>query len=246
MRSISCVTVIVLLALGSSAQAGDKDFSAQFNACEEFVGVGVVSAPRARALVPSQYTLAGDETNALLVVRVVNCSDASVDGTKAGAARIAQIGVMLNVPGSAADIDNYMLWFATNSGTLHGKMQATGVKTSNAQQLSYTWQSNGGKGGPLPIDVVAASFPTLALRGNAQPASYPPRDFVANWYANGQQGQLIMHTSFPVIRFGDATLVLKVAAGSELAQLIGDTSLSFGPLNSHNAWDSAAMSATLH
>jgi hypothetical protein len=245
MRNVLCAVVFVLLAFGSPAQAGNKDFSAQFNNCEEFVGIGLVSAPRARALVPSQYTLAGDATHALLVVRVVNCDEASVDGKKAGAARTAQIGVMLNVPGSDADIDNYTLWFATNSGNLNGKMQAAGVKTSNTQQLSYTWQSNGGQSGPLPIDVSAASFPTLSLRGDAQAANYPPQSFVANWYATGKQGQLLMHTSFPVLRFGDAALVLSTPAGSELAQLIGGTSLSFGELNSHNAWPAAEMQATV-
>ena len=249
MRIVLCVTVFVSLAFGSRAQAGNKDFSAQFNQCEEFVGVGYVSATRARELVPRQYALAGDSTTALLVVRIVSCSDASVDGKKGGAVRTAQIGVMLDVPGSEASIDNYMLWFATNSGDLHGKMQAAGAKTSNTQQISYAWQSSSGKGGPLPIDVTAASFPTLSLRGNAQPSDGSPQRFTANWYANGQHGQLLMHTDFPVLRFGNAALVLNVPAGSELAQLIGATSMSFGPehgpMNSHNSWSAAEMQATV-
>lgn len=241
MRSVLCVIVCVWLALGSRAQAGNKDFSAQFNNCEEFVGIGYVPAARARELVPRKYTLAGDTTTALLVVRIVDCKNASVDGNKSGPARTAQIGVVLNV--SATSIDNYMLWFATNSGNLHAKMQAAGVKTSNTQQLSYTWQANGGTG-PLPIDVSAASFPTVSLRGNATTPS-DQESFVANWYADGKHGQLRMHTSFPVILFGGATLVLNVPAGSELATLIGGTSLGFVPLNSHNAWASADMEATL-
>jgi hypothetical protein len=233
------------LAIGAPVQAGGKDFTADFNSCDEFVGLGYVNALRARELVPPQYELAGDATTAVLVVRVVSCSEAAIDGKKSGAARTAQIGVMLNVTNSDADIDNYLLWFATDSGTLHGKLQAAGIATSNTQQLSYSWRPSGGQG-PLPIDVSAPNFPTVSLRGDALTPSDPPQEFKANWYADGRHGQLRMHTTFPVLRFGGATLVLTAAAGSELAQLIGATTLSFDPnYNWHNAWPSASMDATL-
>lgn len=244
MRSVLSVAVIMLLVFVAPARAGNKDFSAQFDSCEEFVGIGYVPTARARPLVPARYTLAGDAKNALLVVRVASCSAASVDGQRVGAARTAQIGVMLNVPDSDANIDNYTLWFATDSGNLHAKLQAAGVKTSNTNQLSYAWQPSHGAG-PLPIDVRAANFPTVSLRGNAQTPNYGPQGFIANWYADGQHGSLRMQTSFQVLRFGDAKLALTAAAGSDLAKLLDATTLSFVPLNSHNNWETATMQATL-
>jgi hypothetical protein len=145
MRSVLCVAVIVLIAMAEPALAGNKDFSAQYDKCEEFVGVGSVPATRARSLVPSTYVLAGDGASAYLVVRVTSCSEVSVDGKKAEPVHTAQIGVMLQVAAPNANIDNYMLWFATDSGNLHGKLNAAGFKSSNSQQLKFAWQPSGGQ-----------------------------------------------------------------------------------------------------
>jgi hypothetical protein len=194
--------------------------------------------------VPSQYALAGDSTNALLVVRIASCAEVSVDGKKSGQARTAQIGVMLNGPDGSADINNYLLWFVTDLGTLHGKLQAAGIKNGNDQQLQLAFEPIGGTG-TLTIDVSSPRFPAFPLLGTAQAPSSPPQSFLANWFADGDHGTLRMQTSFSQLRFGTADLVLTPSPDSELAELIGSPSLRFTVLNSYNEWQAATMQATL-
>lgn len=244
MRTVSYVVVIMLVCFSNPALAGNKDFRATFDQCGEFVGIGTVPADRARALVPSQYALAGDSTSAWLVVRVASCAEASVDGKKPGPARTAQIGVMLDGPDDNADISNYLLWFVTDSGKLHGKLQAAGIQNGNDQQLQFAFEPVGGEG-TLRIDVSAPRFPAFPLLGTAMAPSEPPISFLANWYADGKHGTLRMATSFEQLRFGTADIVLTPAPDSELAALIGSPSLTFDILNSYNEWQSATMQATL-
>jgi hypothetical protein len=234
----------MLACFSNPALAGNKDFIVKFDRCGEYVGIGHVPAAKARSLVPSQYALAGDSTNALLVVRVASCAEVSVDGKKSGQARTAQIGVMLNGPDASADINNYLLWFVTDAGNLHGKLQGAGIKNGNDQQLKLVFEPVGGAG-TLTIDVDAPRFPAFPMLGSAQAPSSPPQSFVANWYADGNQGALRMQTSFEQLRFGEADLVLTPSPDSELAELIGSPSLSFGVLNSYNEWQTATMQASL-
>jgi hypothetical protein len=247
MRALYAGVVVLLSAASTSpAWAGNKDFVVQFDNCAEYVGIGLVPAERVRPLVPNQYALALSGSNAQLVVRVVNCVNVSVDGKKSGPARTAQIGVTL---ASTADpnfqIDNYLLWFVTNSGKLHGKLEAAGIKNGNDQQLQFVFDPISEDGGTLTIDVDAPRFPSFPLFGNASYPSSPPQEYLANWYADSKQGTLLMQTSFHQLRFGKAELVLTPTPDSELADLIGSTSLEFTGLNSYNEWSTATMQATL-
>lgn len=244
MRSVSYAAVIVLASLSNPVRAGSKDFSVQFDRCGEYVGIGYVPAERARSLVPSEYTLAGDGTNAQIVVRVASCAEVTIDGKRTGPARTAQIGVMLNEPEAGGDINNYLLWFVTDSGNLHGKLQAAGIQNGNDQQLKLVFEPIGGEGS-LAIDVSAPGFPAFPLLGSAMAPSTPPQSFLANWFAAGNQGTLRMQTAFQQLRFGEASLVLTPTPESELAQLIGSPSLDFSVLNSYNEWQTATMHATL-
>jgi hypothetical protein len=244
MRNVSYVAVIILACFSNPALAGNKDFNAKFDRCGEYVGIGYVPAARARSLVPSRYALAGDSTNALLVVRVASCAEVSVDGKKSGVARTAQIGVMLNGPDASVDINNYLLWFITDLGNLHGKLQAAGIKNGNDQQLKLVFEPVGGTG-TLAINVSSPRFPAFPLLGTAQAPSSPPQSYLANWWADGKHGVLRMQTSFQELRFGEADLVLTPSPDSELADLIGSPSLSFSVLNSYNEWQTATLQSTL-
>lgn len=243
MRTIWCAAVITMC-LSDPALAGGKDFSASFDQCGEYVGIGLVPAEQARKLVPSEYELALYDESAQLVVRVASCAEVSVDGSKPGPARTAQIGVMLHGPDNSAHINNYLLWFVTDSGKLHGKLQAAGIQNGNDQQLLLTFEPIGGSGG-LRIDVSSPRFPAYPLFGKASVPTDPPISFVANWYADGRHGTLRMQTSFQALRFGAAELELMPEPGSQLAELIGADSLSFEVLDSYNEWRSATMQASL-
>jgi hypothetical protein len=224
--------------------ADNKDFDVSFDECVEFAGIGFVPAARARPRVPAKYTLAGDAQNAVIVVRVVDCSAVSVDGKPAKPARIAQIGLSLVVPGSSASIDNYLLWYVTDLGNLTGKFSAAGVGAGNDQQLSFEFAPSGGTG-PLSIDVDAAKFPAYDLDGRASAPTADPVPFVATWWADGKHGTLRMETILPAIRFSGASMTMSFPAGSELAALSGAQTLRFALLDSYNAFDSALMQARL-
>lgn len=244
MRTAHWGIVVVLSWVASEARANNKDFDVQFDDCVEYVGIGFVPAAPARALVPAQYTLAGDANNAVLVVRVVDCGAVSVDGKNPRAARTAQVGVMLAGQEPGADIDNYLLWYVTDHGQLHGKLSSAGLDTGNDQQLSFLFTPAGGDG-PFASDVIAAQSPPYSLDGEAQEPPAAPVTFVANWWSNGKHGVVRMHSDFPAINFSTASVTLTTPANSELAVLIGGTSMQFALLDSYNGFESAWMEVRL-
>jgi len=229
------------LCCAGQALAADGDFDVQFDRCKEFVGIGAVPWENARARVPQRFDVLRSGDSALLVVRVTQCDAISVAGQPAKPARTAQLGVMLNVPGSGADIDNYLLWFASDSGALQGKLQAAGLDSDIAQQLTLLLPASGT--GPLSSAVRAPHVPEFRVQGSASQPSFVSQ-FIANWYADGRRGEVRMHTEFPAITFGVASSVLTTAA-ADLTALIGATSLSFPVLDSYNAWPSARMTSRL-
>jgi hypothetical protein len=215
------------------SQAGNKDFSVSFEGCTEFAGIGLVPEAGARALVPSSYTLAGDGTSTLVVVRVVECEGVSVDGGPAQPARLAQIGATLVGPGGA-DIDNYLLWYVTDHGQLHGKLQAAGLDSVQSS-VDYA----------LTSGVLEIAVDSYTVSGTATEPTSAPTTFVARWWGEGAHGTVQMLTDLPDIRFGSASTLLTADAGSELALLIGGTTLTFPILDSYNTFDTAFMEVTV-
>lgn len=243
MRSIPWVVVCLFSCVTSRALAANVSFNVQFDQCGEFVGIGLVPMANARALVPPQYTLAADPKTgqAMIVVRVTSCQSVSVDGKNPKPAHTAQIGISVVIPGSTAQIDNYLLWFVTDLGVLHGKLQAAGLQNGNDQQLSVVFAPSGATG-PLHIDVNSPRFPAFPVTGVITSPPGSPVPFVANWYADTRNGTLRMHTVFD-IGFGSADAGVTPEPGSALAELIGsDTdTLHFGVLDSYNEWKAATM-----
>jgi hypothetical protein len=243
MTLLRWATLSILTCLTCSASralAANTDFDVKFDQCSEYVGIGFVPAARARALVPAKYTLAGDATNAVVVVRVTRCAAVTLDGGNAKPAHTAQIGIKITGPNATADIDNYLLWYVTDLGELEAKMQAAGVACGNDQQLSFDF-TPAASPTPLAIDVDAAQFPAYRLQGQAAASSAAPVPFVANWWSDGSKGTLRMHTEFPQIRFGSASVTLTTPAGSALAMLIGAQTIQFPLLDSYNEFGAVVM-----
>jgi hypothetical protein len=229
--------------IGSVAQAvSSDDFDVDFSGCSELAAIGTVPAANARPLVPAGYVLAGDATNAVIVVRAVGCSGVSIDGDKPQAAKLAQIGVTLVGPDTTADINNYLLWFATDLGQLHGKLAAAGLDPDNDQGLTYSFTPGGPPGsGTLEVGTSPPHAPPFTAGGPAVVPTAAPVGFTANWWRDGQHGTVSMRTVFPAIRFGSATTTLTTPAGSALAALIGGTSMTFALLDSHNTFSAAHL-----
>jgi hypothetical protein len=220
---------------------GGHDFDVDFSGCTELAAIGTVPAANARPLVPAGYVLAGDETNAVIVVRAVGCSGVSIDGKKATAARLAQIGVTLVGPDATADINNYLLWFITDLGELHGKLTGAGLGSDSDQDLTYSFTPGGSGSGTLAVAASPPQAPPFTAGGPAIVPTAAPVGFTASWWQDGQHGVVRMRTVFPAIQFSGATTTLTTPAGSALATLIGGTSMTFAILDSHNAFSTAHM-----
>ena len=220
-----------------------------FAGCREFAGIGKVPAANARPLVPARYALApsfdGDATQAVIVVRGSECSSTSVDGKKPAAARASQIGISIAGPGTdpTADINNYLLWYATDLGVLNGKLTADGVDAEVDQGLVFQFitPATPPTTGVLTVATSPPHGPAYTAHGPAVVPTAAPVPFVATWWQDGKKGSVEMRTVFPAIQFGSASMTLTTPANSALGALIGGTSLTFPFLDSFNAFPAAHM-----
>jgi hypothetical protein len=214
-----------------------RDFDVSYEECSEFAGIGYVPTANARPLVPAEFTLAGDATNAVIVVRVADCSNAIVGGQALGPTRTAQIGLSLVGPDQTAYINNYTLAFSTNQPLLRAKFTAAGVSADVAKQLDYLLSDSG----ELSITSKSPHTPTFAVTGRATPPESDPVEFIASWWAKGPNGVIQARTVLPDIQFGAASTTLTSPKQTSLAALIGGTSLVFPALDSYNVFPSAAL-----
>ena len=245
MRSLRCAVVYLMVWCASPALAADTDFDVQFNGCSEYVGIGYVPFANARALVPSHYALAtGAGGNAFIVVRATSCNAVTVAGASPQPARTAQVGIMLAGQDPSADINNYLLWFLTDSSQLSAKMQAIGVEPGVVQLLTLAFTPILGSG-PLALNVTAVVSASYTVIGQASTPTAAPVAFVANWFSDGAQGSVRMHTEFPAIHFGAASTLLTPTPATPIAPLVGSATLRFAVLDSYNSWNAASMQSRL-
>ena len=87
--------------------------------------------------VPASYALAGDTTNAQIVVRVASCDDVVVNGHDEGEGIVSQVGVGVISPDGTGDINNYTLWYDTTSLRLAARLALTGVNARFAPNLDF-------------------------------------------------------------------------------------------------------------
>lgn len=215
---------------------GATEFDVDFQDCNEYVGIGYVDAMRARALVPAEFTLQGNAVSAVVVVRVVNCASVIVDGHALGATSTSQVGISTVGPDPDAYINNYTLWFSTDQPLLKAKLTAAGVKAWNAKELELTLS-----GQTLGVSSTAATAPSFRVAGSLETQAVDPVFFNASWWSLAQHGLIKSHSEFPAIRFGVAHTTLTTPAGSELAALIGGTTLVFPLLDSYNSFGAAHL-----
>ena len=213
-----------------------RDFDVDFSGCAEFAGIGLVPFANARPLVPSHYTLAGDATHAVLVVRVSHCSGTAIDGNARGATTVSQIGISVTGQDTTADINNYTLGYVTDQAPLVLRYAAAGVDADLPLALRF-----GLSKGLLDIASLSLHTPAFQVQGPATPPTASPVPFVASWWADGTRGVIRSRTTFPAIRFGTSTVTLTTPARSTLGKLIGGTSFTFALLDSYNTFANSHM-----
>ena len=214
----------------------NKDFDVAFSDCSEFAGIGFVPAANARPLVPPAYTLAGDASHAVVVVRVARCAASVVDGKSLGETLTSQIGISVTGQDTTADINNYTLFYATNQALLHARYQAAGLNSDRSDDLSLQLL-----GGALSASSASSKTPAFVVAGPATAPTAAPVQFVASWWENGIHGVVRSRTVFPAIRFGNSSVTLTTPSGSDLALLAGSTTLTFALLDSDNDFGDAQL-----
>jgi hypothetical protein len=219
-----------------TAALSSKDFDVQFTDCTVFAGLARVSMARARALVPAEYTLFDDGGSARMVVRVAECAGTVVDGHQQGTTLVSHIGIGLVGPDTTVNLNNYTLWYATSSALLHARLKAAGVRADKSNAISLTYE-----GGTLGVSSSSAHTPSFVVTGPADLGTGAPAPTSASWWDNGKRGAIRSRTVLPVIQFGTASTVLTTPANSELAALIGGTTLTFDVLDSYNLFPSGTM-----
>ena len=227
--------------VGAEQQAlGVADLNVDFSNCTEFAGIGFVPAANARALVPARYALAGDATNALIVVRTAHCEQTLVNGERSRAGTLSQIGISLVGPDTTADINNYTLWYTTTDPLLAAALLTKGIRAELDPSLRFVFEPSGA-GGTLSVGDHPLFAPAYRLQGPVVTSTAEPVVFTASWWQNGFATTSQMRTVFPAIRFGSGTMTLTTDPNSALGRLIGGASLTFPALDSYNAFDSAHM-----
>lgn len=220
----------------TSQELARPNFGVDFAGCSEFAGIGYVPRQNALPLVPAKYTLAGDSEHAVLVVRAVRCDAVAVDAHTPQPTTLVQIGLSLSGADPDADINNYALWYVTDQALLAAELNAAGADAEHSEHIAYAITS-----GVLDFSAQPARAPEHGVHGPVVPPSDPPVRFRATWWRDGQHGTLRMSTLLPAIRFGGASMTLMTPPDSELAKLVGGTSLTFPLLDSYNTFSAAHM-----
>jgi hypothetical protein len=244
-------TVSASVAAEHRREHADPVLRVDFEDCSEFAGITSVPAGPLRARVPARYSLAGDGTNAVLVVRVSQCQRVVVGEDCARSATVSQIGVSVTAPdGSAgpdatADINNYTLAYATDDIALARELERAGVDARYDPDLSYELSvAEGSSEGSLEIVARRPRRLGFSAGGGVVLPSTDPVPFVATWWGQAGRGDVEMRTVFGAIRFGSAAFTLHAAEDSQLAEFIGDTGLDFDLLDSFNTFGDARMIVT--
>lgn len=226
--------------VGRSEQALQGGFEVDFSDCTEFAGVGFIPGANARAAVPLVYTPAGDATTGVIVVRVASCGEVRVDGGDPRPTIVSQIGVNLIPPDGTGDINNFAVWYQSDNPRLVLEFKKLGANAQLVPRLEYQVTLDpGGATGQLHLE---SRRPAFSVDGPIVVPTSPAVPFVANWWDLGRRSQKVKsNTVLPEIQFSTASTVLTTPAGSELADLIGGTSLTFPALDSYNSFAEAHL-----
>jgi hypothetical protein len=229
----------------SALKEDTRSFSVDFTDCLEYVGQINVPYEEARALVPEEYTLLGDEeSGAILSTRAVQCEGISVDGGEASPSILVQTGIGVESPDGTGFINTYLLWYTTNNRDLAKSLTVSGIPSHYVPHLEFIYTPDeGGAGGAFHVENPHPAQPAYSIDGTlTEPsASDPGVFFVANWWQAGNHGEVLMQTVFPSLRIGGGSATLSTRQNSTLRVLMGGESVPFTVLNLSARFDSAHM-----
>lgn len=229
--------------MGSAADYNDTSLAVEFTGCVESIGVDLIATEKARALVPADFVLAGeDEPVTPIVVRTANCNGIAVDGHPPKAGKVVQIGVVIVPPDFTGDINNYTLWYYTSHNKLAKRLREFGIDAQHVGNIKYPL----GDGSPRPfyVAIPKPGNPSFWIEGTVSvPAN--PASFNANWWVKVNGGSVKMATQVPEILIGGADLTLMTHPAGPLGELIGGSSMSFPELQQFNTFPGADMDVSV-
>lgn len=232
------------------AERGPSALQVAFADCSEVASLATVPFAGARAVVPEAFTITGDGTSAVVVVRAAHCGAVQLEHARPRPATVAQLGVNLSGadggpgPDASADINNYTVFFATDDARLAQALRQFGVDAAYDPLLRYTLDDDAAPE-QLSLAVHRPREGRYRAQSSVVPSAADAVTYVASWWAEGARGTVQMRSVFPAIRFGGSQLTLRAKPGSDLADLLGTTEPSFDLFDSFNTFDSAASSVTL-
>lgn len=197
-----------------------------FTNCSEYVGSAPVPLSPARDLVPQPYAIAGAETgSARLVVRTGQCGSILVEGAEAQPGVVSQVGIDIVSPDGTGDVNNYTLWYTTDSLQLATRLQLAGVNAEFVPELTYIHTPTGNFS--LLVPPPASAPFTLSGTVTEPEPNDPSFPFVANWWQLAQTENVQMKTSVPNISLGSGDITLRATPSSALSPVIGGSTITF-------------------
>lgn len=225
-----------------SAIALGGEFSVEFTGCSELASVGLMSYETARARVPAEFTLAptADPTKARFVARIAGCDELTVDGHDVGGGIVAQIGIGIVAPEGDGVVNNYTLYYDTDSFELALKLRGAGVSARFVPGLEYDVDESAGT---LDIHVPFPSGARYDIESSIVPPTGAGIPIVANWWEKRGPFPVVvkMNTQIPSIQLGRAMSELRARPFSPLRPLIGGSTMTFPVLDSYNKFSTAHM-----
>ncbi len=215
----------------------DSDFEAEYIACDEYAGVGLVPLVNVEGLVPADYTIIEPiPGQAIVVAQSGSCDSIVVDG-HAAPGIFAQFGVGVVPPLAPGNGDFYQLAFATDNPLLAARLEHAGVEASFSPHLSYEIIDDE----ELAIDVPNPNALAFELGGPItvpDPLGPPEPISVFNYYAQSTTGSnVLQQNTVEGIRFGEGAGVTLTAIGGGMQAIVGGGMLMFPFFSSPEVFD---------
>lgn len=225
---------------GHHGQNNDpKPLDVDFIDCVESIGVGLVPTALAQELTPPGFILVGGlDPVTPLVVRTAHCDKIKIKNKTSRDKTVVQIGAVIVPPDGTGDINNFTYWYFTDDDRLADKLQDAGVEAESVCNIGFHYNKNQASNN---FKVRVFGDPYLEIRGTVTPSVVPAGSFDANWWETSFGDNVKMATSVPVINIGSADLTLTTNAGSDVADLIGGTTLGFPIIQQFNSFPNAHM-----
>lgn len=251
--TVACSIAMTVLAVAGAGQAGGAgleessrsggppgDFGAEYVACDEFAGVGLVPLANVIDHVPEDYNIIEAIPGlAVIVAQSGSCDEIRVDGEWGKPGIFAQFGVAVVPPLAPGNGDFYQVFFATDHPQLAARLRRLGVSARHSPELSYEIDAE------PALTVVVPQPPKLAFALNGpitlpDPQGPPNPTTVFNYYAKTKHyGNVLQQNVVEGIRFGEGSAVILTAIGSDMEAIVGGPILMFPFFSSPEVFDQA-------